>query len=351
MNPLLSILIPNYNYARYLRTCIESALALDYSQKEIIVIDDGSTDESRDILREYAAQGVIQAIYKKNGGQPSALNAGFERATGEVVYVLDSDDVVAPQMMTRVMSVWKPGVTKVQFCLESIDDAGNPIGSVFPNYPATVTPALLKRAVIETGEYQSPPTSANVYARSYLARLFPLDPKRFRYSDGPMNAVAPLYGNVETLPEPLCQYRMHGNNQWGREKFEPAVYTRAVTHNLELDNFVVEHARAIGLEIRPGLSDRAPWAMQYRMVSVCLQRKSHPLPESPFQVMWRGLRAVRTSETLSPAQKAAIIPWFMLMGVAPKRVAEELTKLRFHPTHRPAVLTKTLKAMGTLKRR
>src|SRR3954466_3808409 len=116
MRPLLTVLIPNYNYARYLPAALDSALALDYAPKEIIVVDDGSTDGSRAILCDYEQRGAIKTVFQANGGQPAALNAGFAQAQGELVYVLDSDDIVAPHMMKRVMQVWRPGVSKVQFC-------------------------------------------------------------------------------------------------------------------------------------------------------------------------------------------------------------------------------------------
>lgn len=350
MRPLLTVLIPNYNYARYLAAAVESAIALDYEPKEIIVVDDGSTDSSRAILCGYADRGAIKTIFKENGGQPAALNAGIAQARGEIIYVLDSDDIVAPHMMKRVMSVWRPGVSKAQFCLESIDENGAKIGSVFPNFPADASPQMLRRAVLETGEYQSPPTSGNVYAKAYLDKLFPLDPQRFRYSDGPMNAVAPLYGDVEVLPEVLGQYRMHGSNQWGRREFDPTVYTRAVAHNAAIDVYIAEHARALALTFRPELSDRAPWAMQYRMASIKLGPERHPVPESPAHVLRLGLIAAFESTTLSAAQKATIVSWLLLMGISPRKAAEQLAKLRFHPSSRPQLLSRALKAFGTLKK-
>jgi glycosyltransferase involved in cell wall biosynthesis len=349
MPPLLTVLIPNYNYGRYLTAAIESVIALDYAPKEIIVVDDGSTDDSRAILSAYETKGALKCIFKENGGQPAALNVGFREAQGELLYVLDSDDVVAPHMMRRVIAKWRDGMSKVQFCLESIDEHGDRIGSIFPNFPAHATPETLRRAVLETGEYQSPPTSGNVYARKYLERLFPLDPARFRYSDGPMNAVAPLYGEVEAISEVLGQYRMHGANQWGRREFDPTVYTRAVAHNLAIDVYIAEHARSLGITSRPALSDHAPWAMQYRMASIKLQPERHPLPESAAHVMRLGLQSALESTTLSPAQKSTIIPWFVLMAVAPRKLAEELAKLRFNPSYRPPLLSKALKALGTLK--
>lgn len=349
MNPLLTVIVPNFNYARFLRACLDSAIALEYEPKEIIVVDDGSTDDSASILRQYEAAGQIRAIFKENGGQPDAVNTGFAAARGELIYVLDSDDIVSPHMMQSVLPLWTPKTSKVQFSLESIDQMGRPIGSIFPNYHGERSPARERAAVLATGEYQAPPTSGNVYARWYLEKILPIDGTRFRFSDGPMNAVAPLYGDVTTIATPLGQYRMHGQNQWGRATFNPRVYTTAVKHNLALDAYVVEHGRLLGLPIAPDPSKSAPWAMQYRMASVRLNPDEHPVSESPRAVMGLGLAAVGRSKSLSFAQKAVIIPWFLLMGLGPQRLAEELAKLRFIPAHRPAVLGKTLRMVGALR--
>jgi hypothetical protein len=349
-NPSLSVIIPNFNYGRFLRACLDSALALEYEPKEIIVVDDGSTDDSAAILREYEAAGRIRAVFQRNAGQPTAVSRGFAASSGEIVYVLDSDDLVLPHMMRRVLTRWRPGLSKLQFCLESVDEQGQPVGSVFPNYAPHASPATLWRSLTETGEYQAPPTSGNVYARWYLEKLFPLDERRFRFSDGPLNAVAPLYGDVEVIPEALSRYRMHGSNAWGRRDFDPRIFTNAVVHNLALDEFILEHAQRLGLSLSPNLSDRAPWALQYRMASLRLRFEQHPLAESAGEVMSLGIAAVRHSATLSAAQKATLVPWFILMAVAPSKLAEELTKLRFVPTARAPWLGKALRALGALKR-
>lgn len=89
--PLVSILINNYNYGRYLSQAIDSALAQDYPQLEIIVVDDGSQDESSDVLARYSEK-QIKVIFKANGGQASAFNAGFLASSGNIICFLDADD-------------------------------------------------------------------------------------------------------------------------------------------------------------------------------------------------------------------------------------------------------------------
>src|SRR5689334_397670 len=91
---LVSVVIPNFNYARYVAQAIESALSLDWPHVEVIVVDDGSTDESREVIERYRERVTI--IHQANGGQIAACNAGFARVRGDAVIFLDSDDVLHP---------------------------------------------------------------------------------------------------------------------------------------------------------------------------------------------------------------------------------------------------------------
>jgi len=92
-NPLFSIIVPIYNVERYLEQCIESVLAQDYQNYELILVDDGSPDNSIDICVKYAKQySNIVFIHKINGGVSDARNAGIQIARGEYLMFLDSDD-------------------------------------------------------------------------------------------------------------------------------------------------------------------------------------------------------------------------------------------------------------------
>src|SRR5215472_15286712 len=88
--PLVSIIINNYNYGRFLDSAIESAVAQDYSPKEIVVVDDGSTDNSRDVIGTYGER--VSAIFQQNSGQATAFNAGVKTSRGQILCFLDSDD-------------------------------------------------------------------------------------------------------------------------------------------------------------------------------------------------------------------------------------------------------------------
>src|ERR1019366_560992 len=102
-SPLVSILINNYNYGRFLRDAIDSALSQTYPNTEVIVVDDGSSDDSRDIIATYGER--IIPILKHNGGQASAFNAGFAASNGLWIHLLDSDDIFLPNKTGRVQEL------------------------------------------------------------------------------------------------------------------------------------------------------------------------------------------------------------------------------------------------------
>ena len=86
--PLVSIVIDNFNYGRFLGAAIDSALAQTYPHVELIVVDDGSTDDSREVISSYGDR--VSAVFKPNGGHASAFNAGFRASHGCIVMFLDA---------------------------------------------------------------------------------------------------------------------------------------------------------------------------------------------------------------------------------------------------------------------
>ena len=96
---LVSVIIPNYNYAHYLREAIDSALGQTYPHIEIIVVDDGSKDGSDEVIRSYGDR--IRSVFQQNKGVSAARNAGVISGSGEYVAFLDADDSWRQQARTR----------------------------------------------------------------------------------------------------------------------------------------------------------------------------------------------------------------------------------------------------------
>src|SRR5688500_13008245 len=122
----LSVVIANYNYERYVGTAIESALALQWEDVEVVVVDDGSTEGSQAGIERYGDR--VEVLFTENAGQRVAANRGFARTTGDVVVFLDADDVLPPDLPTRLAEAWGPTVSKAQFRMQRIDEAGRPQG-------------------------------------------------------------------------------------------------------------------------------------------------------------------------------------------------------------------------------
>ena len=106
MKKKISIIIPVYNVENYLRQCIESILEQEYEEKEIILVDDGSTDNSGSICDEYADKYEnVLVIHKENGGLSDARNVGLAKAAGEYVLFVDSDDFVEENSLSPIVEI------------------------------------------------------------------------------------------------------------------------------------------------------------------------------------------------------------------------------------------------------
>ena len=101
IDPLVSILVPSYNYGRFLAEAIESALAQTYSPVEVVVIDDGSQDDSVQVASRFGDR--VRLLTQENRGLVAVLNRGLQEANGELVTVLSADDVFRPTYVERLM--------------------------------------------------------------------------------------------------------------------------------------------------------------------------------------------------------------------------------------------------------
>src|SRR5207253_5996288 len=127
---LASIIVNNYNYGRFLREAVDSALNQTYRHTEVIVVDDGSTDRSPEIIASYGER--IVPVLKQNGGQNSALNAGFSLSRGDVILFLDSDDVLFPTAVRAAVDAFsEPDVVKVHWPWLEWDDYSRETGKVW----------------------------------------------------------------------------------------------------------------------------------------------------------------------------------------------------------------------------
>ena len=106
MNPLISIIVPKYNVEKYIRTCIESILAQTYRNIEVIIVNDGSTDQSLAVISDLiCSHHNIKVINQKNQGLSVARNTGIDAATGKYIAFVDADDKIKPDFVSSLYQI------------------------------------------------------------------------------------------------------------------------------------------------------------------------------------------------------------------------------------------------------
>lgn len=207
MTPKFSILISNYNYEAYVGAAIESALAQTWPDVEVIIVDDGSTDGSRDVIARHS---TVRAIYQENKGQCMALRRALEESTGDLVITLDSDDELLPNTCERVAALWHDGLIALQYRLVTFGMSEH-TGDTLPRYP--FIEGDVSRYFLQTGSMVYPPASGHVFERDFAVRVFDLSQGMIEAShDIWMCLSAALVGRVLSTDEVLGRYRIHATN-------------------------------------------------------------------------------------------------------------------------------------------
>ncbi|OYP01274.1 hypothetical protein CG709_11290, partial [Lachnotalea glycerini] len=117
MTPLISVIVPIYNVEKYIHRCLDSILRQTYKNLEIILIDDGSTDQSANICEEYKKKDErIQCIHKINGGLSEARNVGMRHATGIYMTFIDGDDYIALDYVEYLFSLLSKYAADIAVC-------------------------------------------------------------------------------------------------------------------------------------------------------------------------------------------------------------------------------------------
>lgn len=155
--PLISVIVPVYNIIPYLPRCVESLRTQTYENLEILLIDDGSTDETPALCDRLATEDErIRVFHKKNGGPSSARNFGLQQAGGEYVGFVDSDDYVDADMYERLYgAIEKTGMPVAQVGRDEIDKDGNILPNICePVATEQVIPAegFLKELLMHRGD-------------------------------------------------------------------------------------------------------------------------------------------------------------------------------------------------------
>ncbi|MGE5141266.1 MAG: glycosyltransferase family 2 protein [Rudaea sp.] len=337
--PLVSIIISNYNYGRFLGPAIDSALAQTFQNLEVIVVDDGSSDNSRDIMRGYGER--IIPIFKANGGQPSAFNAGVKASRGDIVMFLDADDMLLPETVQRVVDAFCRDWTlaKVQFRMQVIDAEGRPTAEIKPPRFLPLLSGDLRRHVLAfPDDLTWMATSGNAFNAAVLRRITPVPERRDGHgADWYLALVTPLFGPVLSFDWVGAYYRVHGSNFYDFSTVDLGRIRLAIDLMDQTHRYIAKYAGELGLA-KPG-SDleemRSVAFLGHRLVSYKLDPKNHPIPrESTWRLLRQGIGATRRRFDVSLGMKLMYSAWFTTMALAPRPVAFWLAERFFFPETR-----------------
>jgi glycosyl transferase family 2 len=348
--PLVSIIITNFNYARYLAQSIDSALAQTHPRTEVAVVDDASVDNSRDIIRQYGSR-IIAVLRERNGGHGAAFNAGFAAITGDIVVFLDADDYLYPGAVARVVSAWIPGISKVQYRLDLVDVAGGKL-DLFPAPEVRFDSGDVVPRMLATGRYETAVTSGNAFARGPLEKILPVPEAEFRMgAEAYLVTLAPFHGPVVSLDEPLGAYRQHGANAWRLDGSAPGKQLRrSLEHDAQKYRALQAKARAMGMEVPQGLGMRDHHHLSTRLASLCVDPLLHPYPNDYRSALaFRGALASRHAR-LPWKRRAILAAWFIAVGLLPRRLAAPVTAWRLAPGSRPPGVDRFLKTFRSFVR-
>ena len=222
--PLVSILINNYNYGHFIEESIKSVLNQSYNNCEVIVVDDGSTDNSREIIQKYSDQ--IISLFQENQGQASAFNAGFNISSGDIILFLDSDDFFYSDKLKTIINIFKkyPDASWLFHELEYVNKYGEVLAT--DNSSNIKNEQLVDfRSVFRNGgrlTYKAPATSGISFKRYVLEQILPMSQYHgVSIHDVYLKTAAMILSPGIHSPQKLATQRIHGKNLYTFQKNKP----------------------------------------------------------------------------------------------------------------------------------
>jgi glycosyltransferase involved in cell wall biosynthesis len=341
-----SVVVSSFNYLPFIGHCIESVLSQDYASLELIVVDDGSTDGSRDLIASYAGAGRIRKVFHDvNKGHGGAVNSGYAEARGDVVLFLDADDFLLPGALTELSRCYSERIAQYQYRMQLVDESGAPF-DLFPQPEIPWESGFIAEKVLANGRYNTSVTSGLAFSASALGKVLPLDEGAFRQgADGYLTTIVPLYGEILSIDTPLSAYRQHGDNhsQFRRDLIKRARW--CLEHDANRYAALRAHAKKLGLMVREPLGDADILHLEQRMVCLLLDPEcSSSERERRRQTANLALRAL--SEQQTPRWRTAALKlWWRGLAVLPPSLAHTLLNWKLDSSSRPHFVTRIAKTI------
>jgi glycosyltransferase involved in cell wall biosynthesis len=239
VHELVSVVIPTYNYARFVGEAVESALGQTYPSVEVIVVDDGSTDETQDVLRKFGK--AIINVRKANQGLSAARNTGIAHAHGAFIAFLDSDDIWLPEKLTRQLALFDGAPTVgLVGCNGFLIRQNGEIFDTLRYEPAIARPKLLRKLLM--GNCISGGSNACI-RRECLEKVGGFDESLRSAEDWDMWLRIVSHYDVRFASEPLVKVRITENSMSSATNNDRMINNEMVV----LDKFFADAGRACSI--------------------------------------------------------------------------------------------------------
>jgi glycosyltransferase involved in cell wall biosynthesis len=206
--PLVSVIIPNYNYARFITETILSVQSQTYANTEIIVVNNGSTDDSLQILKQFGSQIIL--VDQQNLGQAEARNSGLRVASGDLIAFLDADDYWQRDKLEKQIGLISQEVELVYSGISRFHDASLEVESIIlPQFKGDCRQFFLDLSAVSivlSGE------STALFTRNLLNLVGNFDPELNSASGWDFFRRCSTYTRFDFVDEPLTNYRLHASN-------------------------------------------------------------------------------------------------------------------------------------------
>jgi glycosyltransferase involved in cell wall biosynthesis len=317
--PLVTILIDNYNYAAYLGQAVDSALAQTHPRVEVLVVDDGSTDGSREILAGYGER--IRTILQANAGQAAAMNRGLAEARGEILLTLDSDDTLEPDTAARVAAVFAddPACVRIQYRLATVDADGRATGATMPPRRVPLQDGDLRPLLLRARGFRTAPTSGNAWSTAALRRLPAVPEDSYRqHVDRWWSDLIALLGTSRVLPGTAGTYRVHAVSHSTVERRELNYFTDRLARRRVLHEAARQVAQEAGLGELPErpeqMQDAAlcSWRLAAYKLGLPLERRELPA------LLLSGVRDNLRQPDKPWRARLAHTGWFLALATTPR---------------------------------
>lgn len=317
-NPvLISVIVPIYNVVKYLPRCVGSICRQTYKNLEIILVDDGSTDNSGAMAEKFAMEDKrVRVFHKENGGVSTARNLGIEMARGEYIGFVDSDDYIEPQMYERLLSVaLQEKLMMVQVSRDEIDEEGNLMENVCvpPEKPELWDCGhFMRELLLHRGD-------CSFCTKLTHASLL----KAERFPEGELNEdfrllinLLPKVNAVAVLPEQDYHvFYRYGSNTRTRSKGEfPRVFTDIVRNADRVEEIVKKEYPSLSEEaVRFALYQRLDYMLH---IPISMMKKENAFYREVCLYLKQHKKQIRRNAYLTKRNKQ----YLLLLATAPLTV-------------------------------